>query len=228
MTDRTHGASTPDPDAPQHSAPTPAAPDGPPPRRRWWRGRVRVILALGLVAGLGVAGTRAYWSDLASVDSNPIQSGTLDLTIDGSLTGQGGTLTKTSFGLTAMVPGESVASTVTIANAGSVPLTYTSTATATGTLPSAMTFQVFSGGSATNTGTAASGNRTGACTGTSISTSTLTTTPQSVISTARSLTGGGSEVICIVAKLLTSAGNNLQGLSTTATFTFNAKQVGAP
>jgi predicted ribosomally synthesized peptide with SipW-like signal peptide len=197
------------------------------PRRR--RGRVRALLTLGLAVGLGTVATLAYWSDQATWSTGPISSGTLDVTLDGNLAGQGGTYTQSSFTLSDMIPGESVASAVTVANGGSVTLRYTATATASGGLTSGLTFQVYAGGTATNTGTAAAGNRAGACTGTStFGPSALTGSSQSVIATPRQLASGASESVCVVAALPTSADNTLQGTSATATLVFTGKQLGAP
>jgi predicted ribosomally synthesized peptide with SipW-like signal peptide len=197
--------------------------------RRPRRGRIRAALTLGAALGLGAVGTLAYWSDQATLSSGPISSGTLDLTLDGSLSGQGGTYTQSTFALANMIPGESVASAVSVANGGSVTLRYTATATAAGGLAAGLTFQVYAGGTATNTGTAAAGNRAGSCTGTStFGPAVLTGLAQSVIATPRQLLSGAAESVCIVAALPTTANNSLQGTTATATVVFDAKQLGAP
>jgi predicted ribosomally synthesized peptide with SipW-like signal peptide len=198
-------------------------------RRPRRRGRIRALLTLGAALGLGAVGTLAYWSDQATLSTGPISSGILDLTLDGSLPGQGGTYTQSSFALSNMIPGESVASAVTVANGGSVTLLYTATATAAGGLASGLTFQVYAGGTATNTGTATAGNRAGTCTGTStFGPAVLTGVAQSVIATPRQLASSASESVCVVAALPTTANNSLQGTSATATVVFDAKQLGAP
>jgi hypothetical protein len=174
-------------------------------------------------------GTLAYWSDQATLSTGPISSGTLDVTLDGTLSGQGGTYPQTSFALSNMIPGESVASAVSVGNGGSVTLRYTATATASGGLASGLTFQVYAGGTASNTGTAAAGDRAGSCTGAStFGPAVLTGVAQSVIATPRQLAAGGSESVCVVAALPTTAGNALQGTSATGTIVFDAKQLGAP
>ena len=198
--------------------------------RRKRTGRVRAVLTVGLLVGIGAAGTQAFWTDSATLSSSPITSGRLDLMLDGALTGQGGTYTKTSFAIADMIPGEATATSFPVANGGSVALTYTATATASGLLPSQMTFQFYLGGTATNTGTAAAGNRNGTCTGTlqTGAPGTLTSTPQAVITPLRQLNAGSQETICIVARLQATAGNAVQGLTTTAELQFSAERLGAP
>jgi predicted ribosomally synthesized peptide with SipW-like signal peptide len=199
------------------------------PARRPKHGRIRALLTLGAALGLGAVGTFAYWSDQATLATGPISSGTLDLTLDGNLSGQGGTYTQTSFALANMIPGESVASAVTVANGGSVTLRYTATATAAGGLAAGLTFEVFTGGTATNTGTEAAGNRAGSCTGSSsFGPAVLTGVAQTVIGAPRQLSSSSSDSVCVVATLPTTAGNSLQETTATATLLFDAKQLGAP
>ena len=199
------------------------------PRRRWWSGRIRAFMTLGLVVGVVAMGTAAYWNDTATMTTGPISSGTLDLTLDGNLTGQGGTYAKSAFTVTNLIPGESFASSVAVANNGSVGLTYTATGTATGALASGLTFQVYAAGTASNSGTAAAGNRAGTCGGAStFGPLALTSTAQSVITSARTLATASQESVCVLVRLPTTAGNALQGQSATASLVFAAKQFGAP
>ena len=51
------------------------------PRRR--TGRIRALLALGVVLGLGSVTTGAYWTDDATITGITISSGKLDLKVDG-------------------------------------------------------------------------------------------------------------------------------------------------
>jgi predicted ribosomally synthesized peptide with SipW-like signal peptide len=198
-------------------------------RRHRPSGRLRAFLTLGLVLGFVAMGSAAYWNDDATLSTGPISSGSLDLTLDGNLAGQGGTYVKSSFTVANMVPGESFASSVAVGNNGSVGLTYTATGTATGVLATGLTFQVYVGGTAANSGTAAAGNRAGTCGGTStFGPATLTSTSQSVVSSARTLTAGSQESVCFLVRLPTSAANTLQGQTATSSFVFAAKQFGAP
>jgi predicted ribosomally synthesized peptide with SipW-like signal peptide len=190
-------------------------------------GRIRTALALGVVLGTGAVGVHAYWSDTATLTTGSFAAGSLDITLDGNATGVGTGYTKTAFGLSSMLPGESIASTIAVGNGGTVPLSYTATATATGDLASAIAFKVYTGGTASNSGTAATGDRAGSCGGTFVSGPTvLTDTPQSMITTPRSVAVGSSENICILASLSTSASSSLQGSTATAMFAFAATQPG--
>lgn len=200
--------------------------------------RTRALMSLGAVAflalGFGAQGTFAFWTDSATVTTGSFSSGTLDITLNGALAGaanNGGTTTLPSFALTDMVPGESQAVTVPVANQGSVGLTYTISGTATGTLAPAMQFSVFAGTANAQTGTAANGNRTGSCSGTALANNqTYSATAATVVGAAnqRLLAAGASENICVVATLPGAVDNTFQGKTMTASLVFNSKQVGAP
>ncbi|RZI86993.1 MAG: hypothetical protein EOO67_14935, partial [Microbacterium sp.] len=93
-------------------------------RRRW---RVRTVLSLGVVLGIGAVATAAYFSDDATLDSGSFQTGTLDITLDqgvitpnATVDALGGTVSKVSLGIAAMLPGESVAAQVLVRNDGDV------------------------------------------------------------------------------------------------------------
>lgn len=198
--------------------------------------KTRAVLSLGIILGLGSVSTMAYWTDTATMTTGSISAGTLDLKLGGNLAGQGGTWNNTSLALTDMVPGESVAKDFTVQNAGAIGLTWTATAAATGDLALStsatsaqrLQFAVYVGGTSSNSGTAAAGNRTGTCTGTvAYGPAALTSTQSSVVSTAQSLAASGSQNVCIKVSLPSAAPNALQGTTATATFIFNATQVGA-
>lgn len=193
-------------------------------RRRSRSGRARALLSLGavgvLATGLSVKGTFAFWTDAATVRTGSFQSGNLDITLDGGLTGQGGTTTISALSLSNMVPGESVAANVAVANAGSVGLTYTIVGTASGELASGMQLSVF-------TGTASATSRTMTCSGTQVGSTTTLSAAAATFGAARSLASSGTETLCVRAELPLSADNSLQGTTMTASLVFDAKQVGA-
>ncbi|QCW50969.1 hypothetical protein FE634_12240 [Nocardioides dongxiaopingii] len=207
-------------------------------RRRRRSGRTRAIISLGAVAvlatGLSVKGTFAFWTDSGTAQTGAFSSGTLDITVNGQLAGQannGGSTTIASLALGNMVPGESVAGSFPVANAGTVPLTYTLTGTGSGGLAvtNGLQYSVTFGATAANTGSAANGNRTGTCgavTPTDANTTLLTTAP-STFATNRALAVGASDTVCIIARLNSNAPNALQTLGGTASFLFDSKQVGA-
>lgn len=203
------------------------------PRRRG-RTAVAVAALLGAVLVLmGGQGTFAFWTDNANVSTGNFSSGTLDITLNGQLkgpTGAGGTTPVAALSLANMVPGESVAATFPIANEGTVPLAYSVTGTGAGELAvvNGLQYAVVPG-TASNTGSAAAGNRSGSCNGSVTSdgsTTLLTGTPSPLLTPARTLTAGSTATICVVVRLHSDAPNSMQGKSGTALLRFNATQVG--
>jgi predicted ribosomally synthesized peptide with SipW-like signal peptide len=184
--------------------------------------RLRALLSAGMVLGLGAVGTLAAWTDQSTATAT-FSAGTLDLKLkmlpDGTLADS---VAMTSLDMTAMHPGVSKAAMVQASNSGSVPLSYTLTGSAVagtvglgGNLGTSLLVGVYSGGSASNTAT------TGSCTGTRIGTADVAVVG-SLISVPRALVPAATENLCLVVSLPANAASNLQGTSTTATFTFNA------
>jgi predicted ribosomally synthesized peptide with SipW-like signal peptide len=182
-------------------------------------GRARAVMAMGVVLGLGAIATTALWTDSATVAGTTISTGTLDLKVDGqdSVTGY------TSLNITNMVPGASVAAVLTIANAGNVPFTYLASSAATNTpvakdLAGALQLKVTGATSITGASpTATCGGTTLAGTGAALNTGLVTT--------ARPLSAGTNEKICVQITLPSTAANALQGASTAVTLQFDASQV---
>ena len=207
-------------------------------RRVFGSGRVRALLSLGIVVGLGAVGTLAYWTDDATITSSSFSSGRLDVTLNDQLAGavnNGGTTSDVDFKLAEMIPGESFARTVKVGNAGTVGLTYTTKAWNSGTLASGLRWTVVAGSTASNAGTLAAGNRVGTCsagttTATTVTLGTTAGTATTVITPKRTITATAPifENVCIIAKLDSTAGNALQGTTASATFIFNGTQLGAP
>lgn len=207
-------------------------------RRVLGSGRVRALLSLGIVVGLGAVGTLAYWTDDATITSSSFTSGRLDVTLNDQLAGavnNGGTTSDVDFKLADMIPGESFARTVKVGNGGTVGFTYTAKAWNTGTLASALRWTVVAGSTASNAGTLAAGDRVGTCsagttTATTVTLGTSAGTATTVITPKRTITATAPifENVCVIARLDINAGNALQGTTASATFTFNAVQLGAP
>jgi predicted ribosomally synthesized peptide with SipW-like signal peptide len=175
-----------------------------------------------MVLGLGAVGTLAAWTDESRATAT-FTAGTLDLKLktlpDGTLADS---VAVTSLDMAAMYPGVSKAAMVQVSNSGSVPLSYTLAGSAVagavglgGSLGTSLLVGVYSGGTAENTAT------TGSCTGTRIGTANVALVG-SLISAPRTLAPAATENICLAVSLPLTAENNLQGTSTTATFTFNA------
>jgi predicted ribosomally synthesized peptide with SipW-like signal peptide len=186
--------------------------------------RTRAILTIGCVLGLGTVGTLAYWTDSAAITGGTFTAGHLDLQVNDSNTPP----PVTSLAMSNMAPGESVAATFTVQNKGTVDFTYTLGATASGTLAPHLRFATYTGGTATN-GTSG-GLRVGSCSGAVQTTNqTLSGGSTPVIPTAQTLVNtSGTQVVCVVATLDAATPNTVGGSTATATFTANAKQLGAP
>lgn len=195
-------------------------------RDRLTSARTRAVLSLGIVLGLTSVSTLAYWTDSATMTTGQIQSGTLDLQLNGNLPGQNGTWNNTALSMANMVPGESVAVTVPVQRAaGTIGFTYTAKATAAGDLAPSLTWTV-TAGSAGTPATNANGIRTNTCGGTQLWTGTLSGTESNVIATARTLADATmSENVCIRAALPTGTTAAAMGKTASASFVFNATQL---
>ncbi len=210
------------------------------PRGRVTSVHVRLLLCLGLLALPAGVGTMAYWTDSATIATGPIQSGTLDLTVGTTaadsvnLPGQGGTFEYSQLTIANLVPGESIARPFAVHNAGSVQFSYNGSIStindnfvASG---SGLRVQIYADGLPTNTGVEATGNRSGACTGTVVSDQAVSTATSTVTihSTNQVLAAGASRVYCARILLHASSPTTMQGQSTALVIGLNATQVGAP
>ncbi|WP_309108612.1 SipW-dependent-type signal peptide-containing protein [Arthrobacter sp.] len=175
--------------------------------------RLKALLSLGMVLGLGAVGTLAAWTDESTATAS-FSAGTLDLKLgalpEGPFTDS---VALTSLDMAAMYPGASKAGMVSVSNSGTVPLSYTLTGTGTGTLGAALKVSVYVGGMATNVAS------TGTCSGTLLGTADLPLAG-TLISSARTLPATSVESLCLVVKLPSTAENTLQGTTSTATFAF--------
>lgn len=197
--------------------------------------RTRALLSLGIILGLTSVSTMAFWTDQAVLNSGPIQSGMLNLQLDGAEN----IPTSTKLAITNMIPGESVAATIRVDRASnSIPFTYSASAVTTNTngLATALRFKVFTGGTAGAVSTTATGIRTQPCSGTQVSggvdgiawTSAVTVISNraSALSTTPIQAAVVSENLCVQAILPdVTAGTGAQSLSTAATLTFTATQL---
>lgn len=101
------------------------------------RGRIRAVLALGIVLGVGALSTTAAFSDTATV-SAAFTAGTLDITVDGD-EGNPTPYVLSFTGADAMAPGDTVYSPLNVANVGTVDaeLSMTVAVTPDGSTPNA-------------------------------------------------------------------------------------------
>lgn len=179
-------------------------------------GRIRALLALGVVLGLGAVTTGAYWTDDATVTGVTLSTGRLDLKIDGqdNVTGY------TSLNLTDMVPGNSVAAVLTISNSGTVPFSYTATSTASDTKSLATVLQV-----KVTTDPSVSGSAPAKTCASSGIPGSGTTLNGGLINAGRTVAAGASEKLCVQVTLPAGAANSFQGATAGITLAFTAAQV---
>lgn len=175
--------------------------------------RIRAALSLGVVLSVGATSTFAYWTDAATVSGTTFTAGTIDLKTNGSdnVTGY------TTLNLSTMVPGNSTAAVLTIANTGTAPLKYTGTATATNAdgkdLRSALVVKV------TSDATTSGALPTTTCPGTAIAGSG-TSLNGALLPTGRLVAAGASEKVCVQVTLPAAAATALQGATTSVVLTF--------
>jgi predicted ribosomally synthesized peptide with SipW-like signal peptide len=190
-------------------------------RRPLWRSTgLRVTLCLGLLAGVFVMGTYAYWTDDVTITGTTFTTGTLDLQVNDS-----DAYTTTTLGMssTPMVPGNTSAEVLTVKNNGSVPLKYTLTGGLAGTdaadfnTAAALRLTIVAGGTRSGSGNAAT-----CIGGTTIFGPTALTnvTSTAIIGTRRGpVAAAGTEALCFQITFDAAAPTTLQGKTATATFT---------
>jgi camelysin-like metallo-endopeptidase len=179
-------------------------------QRFWW-----LLLVIGILAGAPWAITHAIFTDTQAVSGNTFSTGSVDITTSP---------TSALVTFSGMTPGDKVTAPLTVSNAGTMALRYAMSTSITGstTLSDGLTLQIKSGvTTCSNAGFATDG--------TSLYNNTLTggaigSNAQGSQSGDRTLNASANEVLCFQVSLSASAGSSLQGLSTTATFTFDAEQ----
>jgi predicted ribosomally synthesized peptide with SipW-like signal peptide len=166
-----------------------------------------------VVLALGSTGTFAYWTDTASLSGTTFTAGTIDLEIDG----HDDVTDYAVLDIDAMVPGDSVAAVLTIANTGTAPLKYTAATTATNGdgwgLAGALVVKV--------TGDAATAGSppAAACPGTPVP-GGRTALGGPLIATGRQLAAAANEKICVQVTLPPGAASALQGATTDVVLAF--------
>lgn len=178
-----------------------------PPRLRetGWT-RLRAVLSLGMVAGLGAVGTMAAWSDTATATTGVFS--TRDANLQIKLNQERPSYDFAALHKINLPRGGSVAGMLPVNNTGDVDFTYTVAAQTAdngtaaygsanaGTFAQNLTVAVFAGGSAS--ATACSG-------GTSITSTTLALGSKAIISTPRALAHGVTQNLCFQLTLNSAA-----------------------
>lgn len=188
---------------------------------------LRALLAVGILLGIGSAGTMANFKVSGAAEAGSFTTGSLDVRLDGkgNNVGQGGTWANANFAIDNLTPGESLAVSFPVRNDETTGFAYTATATAAGDLAPLLRFSTYTDGTAKNSGTAGSNNRSGSCTGTrATSALTLSGTAVTAISRAQTINPSASQNVCILVQLTSNAANSAQGDSAIANFAFVAVQ----
>jgi predicted ribosomally synthesized peptide with SipW-like signal peptide len=89
--------------------------------------KIRAVLALGAVFGLGSVSTLAAWSDTATATSSLFSTGTLDIKVNDQ-----DTHTFVNLSMSDMVPGSTKSGSLVVKNAGAMPFRYTTRAVVSG------------------------------------------------------------------------------------------------
>lgn len=178
--------------------------------------RVRAVLSLGMVLGLGAAGTLAAWSDTATAQSGSFVVGSVDMKVNGA-----DSYSFVSLGTTGMTPGAGKAAVLPISNTGSLAVTYDAKASSPGVLAPYLRVLVYSGGTATNT------TATGTCSSSTVVGTTATpTTAGATIFAARPLAGKPATTaavpdnLCVLVSLVNTTPFSMQSNSSVLTLSF--------
>ncbi|WP_018177865.1 hypothetical protein [Jongsikchunia kroppenstedtii] len=187
--------------------------------------RLRALASLGMILGLGAAGTLAQWSTSVNAATGVFSTGSIEMKLNGNRP----TYAFTALNQLNLAQGGSVAGMLPVQNTGMVNFTYVANATTadagTATYGSAsaailaqnMTLTAYAGGSVSGS----AGSQT--CTsGTQISSQALSTgAPVNIISTARPLAASASENLCIQIKVSPTApiGARMSAVSVAMQFT---------
>jgi len=179
-------------------------------------GTVAVLALFVSVISLGVL---ALFTDTASVPGNTFSTGTVDIS-----TAPSSALVTFS----GMAPGDQVTNPITVTNAGTLQLRYAATSTTTeNTLAAQLDLTIKSGvTTCSNAGFGVDGSVVyatgdlGSTTGVNV----IGNPAQGSQAGDRTLAAAGSEVLCFNVSLPLATGNAFQGLTTTATFAFQAEQ----
>lgn len=181
--------------------------------------RVRALLALGMVLGLGVVGTLAAWQDTSAVTSGTFVAGSVDLSLrQGSASSDGAVGTNTAYSFsdfagTGIAPGGAgVFKQLLVRNNGTLNFGYQIAVTGTGTLvedPAGLTIGIYASPTCTATTTSGqlySGKIGGAATA------------------VRALAASGTDQLCVRAWLDATAPSSLQNQTGVVVLNFSAVQ----
>ena len=180
--------------------------------------KTRLLLCGTALTGVIWAGTFATFTDSGTANST-FTAGTVDLLVSGEADDA---YAFTSIEMGNMKPGDVKYAPLTIANSGSLGFNYTMSTAATDAdgkgLRNQLTLE------ARLVANAAACDSAGVGFNASLTTVAASGPLSSASIPSRSLSAGGSEVLCYKAALPSGSGDGFQGATTVATFTFAATQ----
>ncbi|WP_423918662.1 TasA family protein [Frigoribacterium sp. 2-23] len=193
-------------------------------RRLSTSGKVRAVLALGAVLGLGTVTTLAAWTD-TNTATGTFTTGVLDLKLNDSDT----PVALTNLTMTAAKPGDTTFALLTVRNAGSINFGYAYTTSSTNgsdvpALNAGLNFGVSSLGTAAFGATPPTCGQTQFDAGTAITATGTKLSTNPTTAAPRALAAGQVEFLCVRAELPLTAVTGLQGKSTVVTMTVTATQ----
>ena len=179
-------------------------------RRRRRRGIVALLATVSLLTiGAGSVSLAQFTDSTTSTWS--FTTGTIDISTNPAV------LTS----ITAMMPGDTNTQALTVTNAGTADLRYAMSTVATNALGTQLQLTIKTqdggGGCAAFTGTSV-------LAATTLNGAAVVSSAQGAQAGDRNLAAGASEVLCFRVSLALTTGNAYQGVSSAATFTFDAEQ----
>ena len=179
-------------------------------RRRRRRGIIALLATVSLLTiGAGSVSLAQFTDSATSTWS--FTTGTIDVNTSPAV------LTS----ITAMMPGDTNTQALTVTNAGTADLRYAMSTVATNTLGTVLQLTIKTqdggGGCAAFTGTSV-------LAATTLNGAGFGSSAQGAQAGDRNLAAGASEVLCFRVSLALTTGNAYQGVSSAATFTFDAEQ----
>lgn len=179
--------------------------------------RIRAVLSLGVILGLGTVGTMATWSASTTTTSGVFTTGTVEIKLNDA----DATVT-TPYTVTlgrALLPGDSAGVPLIVQNRGTLAVRYTTAVRSADATGQAMRLRITTG--ATVSGASCSGG-----TATTVVDQAVTSTDTGILGTRGPLAAGtGDDPLCMQFTLPTAAPNSVQTTSGSVQFTFVASAV---
>jgi spore coat-associated protein N len=202
----------------EHTMSTPTKASPPASRRGAPTKILSTVAVLAFAAALFMFASLALFTDQESSTGNAFSTGSIDIAV---------TPATAVVTMPAMVPGDQVTRPLDVANNGTLELRYSAASTTTENVLAAELVLTIKSGvtSCTDAGWAATGTVLySGVLGSSATTALFGSNVAGAQAGDRVLAAGGSEVLCFNVTLPLSAPNTVQGLTTTATFVFDAEQ----